>query len=100
MFLSILLLPILQVKGPPSGEPAHLTILSAALALAEKFPNKAANPLLASFNDPKTFDGQEHYHTSKFLAQIFLWNLIDYVLAKDVIVNLSDPAWCRGTGLG
>ncbi|KAF7906409.1 hypothetical protein EAF00_000688 [Botryotinia globosa] len=95
MFLSILLLPILEMKDPPNDEPAHLTIVSAALALAVKFPNKAANPLLASFDDPKAFDGQEHYHTSKLLAHMFLWNLVDYVSAKDVIVNLADPAWCR-----
>ncbi|TGO41346.1 hypothetical protein BHYA_0023g00560 [Botrytis hyacinthi] len=100
MFLSILLLPILKVKGLPSGEPAHLTIVSAALALAAEFPNKAANPLLASFDDPKTSDRQEHYHTSKLLTHMFLWNLVDYVSAKDVIVNLADPAWCRGTGIG
>ncbi|TGO18904.1 hypothetical protein BTUL_0007g01230 [Botrytis tulipae] len=100
MFLSILLFPILKAKGPPSGEPAHLTILSAALALAAKFSNQAANPLLAYFDNPKTFDGRELYHTSQLLAHIFLWNLVDYVSAKDVIVNLAGPAWCRGTGLG
>lgn len=70
--LSILLLPILKAKGPLSGEPAHLTIVSAALALAASFSNKTANPLIASFDDPKAFDGQEHYHTYELLAHMFL----------------------------
>ncbi|TRX96931.1 hypothetical protein FHL15_002237 [Xylaria flabelliformis] len=102
MLLALLLLPTLKAKGPPRApgqEPAHLTIVSAALTLAAKFPNRDANPLLPSFNDPKTFDAQEHYHSNKLLAHMFLWNLVDYVSADDVVVNLADPAWCKGTGL-
>ena len=33
------------------------------------------------------------------LAHMFLWNLVDYVSADDVVVNLADPAWCKGTEL-
>lgn len=91
-FLAILLLPILKAKGPPGGQPAHLTIVSAALTLAAKFPNRGANPLLPSFDDPKTFDRQEHYHSSKLMMHMFLWKLVDIVSANDVIVNLADPA--------
>ncbi|KAJ8122989.1 hypothetical protein ONZ43_g952 [Nemania bipapillata] len=100
MLLTILLLPTLKAKGPPRGqEPAHLTIVSAALTLAAKFPNRDANPLLPSFDDAKTFDAQEHYHSNKLLAHMFLWKLVDYVSAEDVVVNLADPAWCKGTEL-
>ncbi|KAK3389937.1 hypothetical protein B0H63DRAFT_428481 [Podospora didyma] len=99
MLLAVLLLPILKAKRQPSGPPARLTIVSAALTLAAKFPNRAAIPLLPSFDDPATFDREEHYHSSKLLAHIFLWNLVDYVSADDVIVNLADPAWCKGTEL-
>lgn len=98
MLLTLLLLPTLKTKGPPQGEgPAHLTIVSAALSLAAKFPNRDANPLLPSFDDAKTFDTQEHYHSNKLLAHMFLWKLVDYVSADDVIVNLADPAFCKGT---
>ncbi|KAI1113851.1 NAD(P)-binding protein [Nemania sp. NC0429] len=98
MLLALLLLPTLKAKGPPRGqEPAHLTIVSAALTLAAKFPNRDANPLLPSFDDAKTFDVQEHYHSNKLLAHMFLWKLVDYVSADDVVVNLADPAWCKGT---
>ena len=99
MLLAILLLPTLKSKGPPSGQPAHLTVVSAALTLAAKFPNRDANPLLPSFDDPKTFDREENYNSSKLLAHMFLWKLIDYVSADDIIVNLADPAWCKGTEL-
>ncbi|EOD42918.1 putative short-chain dehydrogenase reductase family protein [Neofusicoccum parvum UCRNP2] len=99
VFLAILLLPVLKAKGPSDGQPARLTIVSAALTLAAKFPNKDARPLLQSFDDPKSFDHQENYNSSKLLAHMFLWKLVDYVSADDVIVNLADPAWCKGTEL-
>ncbi|KAI1150667.1 NAD(P)-binding protein [Nemania diffusa] len=101
MLLAVLLLPALKAKRPPRGqEPAHLTIVNAALTLVAKFPNRDATPLLPSFDDAKTFDAQEHYNSNKLLAHMFLWKLVDYVSADDVVVNLADPAWVKGTGLG
>jgi NAD(P)-dependent dehydrogenase (short-subunit alcohol dehydrogenase family) len=98
MLLALFLLPILKAKGPPAA-PAHLTIVNAALTIAAaKFPNRDANPLFPSFDDPKTFS-QENYNSSKLLAHMFLWNLVDYVKADDVIINLADPAWVKGTEL-
>lgn len=35
------------------SEPAHLTLVSAALTLIATFPNRSSIPLLPSFNDPK-----------------------------------------------
>ncbi|KAF2095837.1 NAD(P)-binding protein [Rhizodiscina lignyota] len=99
VLLAILLLPILKGKRPAGGDPAHLTIVSAALTLAARFPNRDRNPLLPSFDDPKTYNPREQYMSSKVLMQMFLWKLVDYVSADDVIVNLADPAWCKGTEL-
>lgn len=99
MLLALLLLPILKAKRSSAGEPPHLTIVSAALSLAAKFPNRNAIPLLPSFDDPKTFNPGDSYNSSKLLAHMFLWKLVDYVSADDVIVNLADPAWCKGTDL-
>lgn len=96
--LLLLLLPILKAKRLPNGPPAHLTIASAALSLIAKFPQKAAFPLFPALDNPKTYSA-ENYNTSKLLCQMFLWNLVDYVSADDVIVNLADPAWCKGTEL-
>lgn len=99
VLLALLLLPTLKAKGPPNGDPARLTIVSAALSLAAKLPNKNANPLLPSFDDPKTYAPLEHYKASKLLAHMFLWNIVDHVSADDVIINLADPAWVKGTNL-
>ncbi len=100
MFLALLLLPILKAKGPPDGRPARLTIVGAARSLAAKFPHRVAHPLLPSFDDPKTYIPDQNYNTTKLLAHMFLWKLVDYVSADDVIVNIADPAWCKGTEVG
>ncbi|KAJ3958395.1 hypothetical protein N0V92_005037 [Colletotrichum tropicale] len=87
VLLAILLLPVLKAKRKPNGDPAHLTIVNAALTLAASFPNRDAKPLLPSFDDPKTFSS-ETYNSSKLLAHMFLWKLSGIVSADDVIVNL------------
>jgi len=99
ILLALLLLPILEAKcvANSMSEPAHLTLVSAALTLIATFPNRSSIPLLPSFNDPKIFDGESHYRTSKLLAHFFLWKLVDIVSADNVIVNLADPAWVKGT---
>jgi NAD(P)-dependent dehydrogenase (short-subunit alcohol dehydrogenase family) len=98
--LSILLLPILKSKSP-AGTPGRLTIVSSALALNAKFPNSKQSPLLPSFDNPKTtpFDPHERYSSSKLLGHMFLYKLVDYVSAEDVVVNLVEPGFINGTGL-
>ena len=98
VLLAILLLPILKSKSPP-GTAGRLTISNAALSLAAKFPNRDEVPLLPSFDTPKYFDAIDRYNSSKVLAHIFLWKLVDYVSADDVIVNLTDPGFVKGTDL-
>ena len=99
MLLAILLLPILKAKRPLNAPPARLTIVSAALTLAAKFPERNRVPVLAAFDDPALFTNDETYNSTKLLAHMFLWHLVDRVSATDVIVNLADPAWCKGTKL-
>ncbi|RYP77499.1 hypothetical protein DL771_001072 [Monosporascus sp. 5C6A] len=96
--LTILLLPILKSESPAGG-PGRLTIADAALSLAAKFPNKNKDPLLPSFDDVKTFVGIGRYNTSKLLVQMSLWKLVDYVSADDVVVNVADPGFVKGTDL-
>ncbi|KAI1087247.1 NAD(P)-binding protein [Rostrohypoxylon terebratum] len=96
--LGILLLPALKSKSPP-GTPGRLTIVSAALTLVAKFPNRDENPLLPSFDNPKYWDPNDQYCSSKLLMHLFLWKLVDYVSADDVIVNLADPGFVKGTEL-
>lgn len=98
VLLTILLLPILKAERG-TGEPSHLSIINAALSLAASFPNRDKDPLLASFDDQATYHPQGQYMSTKVLAHMFVWKLVDYVSADDVIVNLADPAWCKGTEL-
>ncbi|OAL26134.1 hypothetical protein AYO20_10187 [Fonsecaea nubica] len=98
VFLAILMLPVLKSKAP-AGKPGRLTIVNAALSLTAKFPTKDRTPLLPSFDDPKAFNISETYNTSKVLAHMFLWKLVDYVSADDVVVNLVDPGFVKGTRL-
>ena len=96
--LAILLLLILKAKTA-KDEPGRLTISNAALTLHANFPNRHAKRLLPSFDDPKFFDPGEQYSSSKLLAHFFLWELVEYVSAHDVIMNLADPGFVKGTQL-
>ncbi|KAK0625082.1 hypothetical protein B0T17DRAFT_617218 [Bombardia bombarda] len=102
VLLAVLLLPILKSKSRNNKDlqqTPHITIVSAALTLNATIPNPVANqPLISSLNHP-TNPREEQYTTSKLLAHMFLWKLVDFVSASDVIVNLADPAWCKGTSL-
>lgn len=101
VLLLVLLVPILKGKHAKSklSDPPRITITSAALSLLAQFPNRKADPFLPSFDDPSNFNGTEQYNSSKALAQMFLWKLVDYVKVEDVILNLADPAFVRGTNL-
>jgi NAD(P)-dependent dehydrogenase (short-subunit alcohol dehydrogenase family) len=96
--LAILMLPILKSKSP---QPGRLTIVNSGLAVTSEFPNSNDSPLIPSFDDPKNvaWDPMVRYSCSKLLGHLFLWKLVDYVSADDVIVNLVDPGFCKGTQL-
>lgn len=101
VFLAILLLPILKAKSPV-GTPGRLTIINAALALTAALPTTNGHKsLLAALDDPKAFVNytDKQYNTSKVLAQMFAYKLVDYVSADDVVVNLVCPGFVKGTGL-
>lgn len=96
VLLAMLLLPILKRNGPSNGSPARLTIVNAAVTLVAKFPERDAVPVLAALDEPKNH-GMEIYQTSKLLAHMWLWKAVEYVDAEDVVVNLADCAWVKGT---
>ena len=98
MFLAILLLPTLKQKSPV-GEPGRLTIVTSMLSMTVKFPNKKEVPLIPSFDNKKFFDPMDIYPTSKLLGQLFIWKLTDLVSADDVVVNLVEPGFIKGTEL-
>ncbi|CAK7222523.1 hypothetical protein SCUCBS95973_004870 [Sporothrix curviconia] len=98
MLLGILLLPTLKSKSP-AGKPGRLTISTAMLSATAKFPNKNKVPLLPSFNDESIFDMSDMYATSKLLGQLFLWKLTDAVSADNVVINMVEPGFIKGTDL-
>ncbi|KAJ5605629.1 hypothetical protein N7510_008410 [Penicillium lagena] len=98
MLLAILLLPVLRNKSPV-GSRGVLTIVTSMLSMTAKFANKNKVPLLKSFDDVKLFDSLDIYPTSKFLGQFFIWKLTDLVSADDVLVNLVEPGFVKGTEL-
>lgn len=99
MLLAVLLLPVLKAKRVPGAAPAHLTIVNSMLSLGVTLSNKNEAPLFQSFDNPRNFSAVQQYNLTKLLAHMFLWNLVDYVSADDVIVNLADPAFVKGTDL-
>jgi NAD(P)-dependent dehydrogenase (short-subunit alcohol dehydrogenase family) len=100
MLLATLLLPILKNKSL-QGTPGRLSIVSSGTTLLTKFSNSQRSPLLKSFDDIKTSPtpGSQTYGATKVLCQMFIYKLVDYVSADDVVVNLVDPGMTRGTGL-
>lgn len=98
VLLCILMLPILKKKSP-AGIPGRLLVVSSAVALTAKFPEASLSPLLQSFDDPKTFDPRQQYGLSKLLGHMFLYKLVDYVSADDVVVNIIEPGFTKGTEL-
>ena len=99
MLLTVLFLPILKAKRLPGVAPAHLTIVNSMLSLGATLSNQSETSLFQSFDNPQKFSAIQQYNNTKLLAHMFLWNLVDYVSADDVIVNLADPAFVKGTGL-
>lgn len=95
--LSVLLLPILKRKAV-SG-PGRLTIIGTGLAFNAKFETSHAQVLLASLDEAANFDPFDRYETSKLLYLMFLYKLTDIVDAEDVVVNVVDPGFVRGTDL-
>jgi NAD(P)-dependent dehydrogenase (short-subunit alcohol dehydrogenase family) len=102
--LVLLLVPMLKqlkVKSKLSmSAPPHITVVTSVTATLAKIANRRARPFLASFDDPKFWDGTERYGSSKLLGQLFLVKLADCVKSSDVIINMVDPGAVKGTKLG
>ncbi|TKA73233.1 hypothetical protein B0A55_06051 [Friedmanniomyces simplex] len=99
--LAFLLLPVLKRSSRP-GHPGRLSIVSSGLALASRFSNHDAVPLIPSFDKLGPFSvmaGQERYSTTKTMECMFVYKLSQLVAADEVIVNAVDPGFTKGTAL-
>lgn len=97
--LTILLLPVLAAKKESTGKLGRIVIVSSETADWCKFKEQNSVPLLPAFNDPKMFEMQERYYTSKLLEELFLKQLVKYVPASVAVVNAVNPGFCYGSGL-
>lgn len=98
VLLSFLLLPILKAKTP-AGKPGRLTIVNSGTALAAKLPRRHETPYLSTFDDESKFDMLEHYPATKALAHFWILKLAERVRKEDVVVNIVDPGFVKGTQL-
>jgi len=100
VLLTILLVPVLKSKLQKTGPP-HITISTSILATLSKFPNRNERPLLSSFDDTEItpWDAHDRYPVSKLLSQLLLVKLAGYVNPDDVIINMVEPGFVKGTEL-
>ena len=96
--LAFQLLPIMAHKASPS-KPSTLTIVGSETAEWASFKEQNENPIIPAFNNPKYFDLQDRYYTSKLLAEFFLVQLHHSVPSSKVIINVVNPGFCYGSGL-
>ena len=97
--LAILLLPILKVKSP-LGEPGRLSIVSSGTARGAKLSETKGTSILAALDDQsRPWKPVERYAVSKLLGHLFIVELVHYINADDVVVNLVDPGLVKGTDL-
>ncbi|KAK6369678.1 hypothetical protein LTS17_009584 [Exophiala oligosperma] len=100
VLLALLLIPSLCTKRPPGGQPGRLTMVNSGLSLVGKLPlnpKKPEQPILQSFDNKENFSSTSWYNNSKTLMHLFLWKLSEYLHADDVIVNIVDPGYVKGT---
>lgn len=99
MLLVVLLLPVLKTKSPP-GKPGRLTIVSSGTARGATISEPKGTPILPALDDKlRPWNPVERYAVSKLLGHLFMVNLVRYVSADDVVVNLVDPGLVKGTNL-
>lgn len=97
VLLCLLLLPVLKRKT--GNDPGRMTIIGSGLAFGAKFKTRNASPLLGSLDEVENFDAFDRYETSKLLCLMFLYSLEQIVAAEDVVINVVDPGFVRGTSL-
>lgn len=99
MLLGILLLPILKAKSPV-GEPGRLTIVSSGTARGARLDGAADSAVLPALDDgSRPWSPVTRYAVSKLLGHLFIVDLVRYVNADDVVINLADPGLVKDTNL-
>ena len=99
MLLAILLLPVIKSKKVPGVIP-RITISNAVLASLAKLPNWQGKSLLQALDSKdEPYAGPNRYNVTKLLCQLFFVKLADVVDPNDVIINMVEPGYTKGTSL-
>lgn len=96
--LALQLLPIMA-KTSANSHPGTITLVGSETAEWAKFNEQEKQPIFPTFNDPKYFDLQDRYYTSKLLEEFFVRQLCQIVPNSKVIINIVNPGFCYGSGL-
>ena len=99
VLLAIQLLPILDKKNSSRSRPGTIAIVGSETAEWAAFKEQKENPILPAFRNPKYFDMEDRYYTSKLLQEMALIEICSIVPSSRGIVNIVNPGFCYGSGL-
>ncbi|KAF6225124.1 hypothetical protein HO133_010320 [Letharia lupina] len=97
--LAIQLLPVMDKKNSTRSRPGTITIVGSETAEWAMFKEQKQDPIFPAFNNPKYFDMQDRYYTSKLLQEILLIEMCRTLPSSRGIVNVVNPGFCYGSGL-
>ncbi|MCJ1384073.1 hypothetical protein MMC17_007189 [Xylographa soralifera] len=97
--LTILLLPNMAERKNGS-QPGRIVIVGSETAAWCKFREQKQSPILPAFNEPKLFEMQERYHTSKLLDELVLVQLVNHVSSSVAVITAVNPREVSGGVVG
>lgn len=98
VLLTVLLLPVLRSKKIDSTVP-RITVVNMVLATLSKLPELKDRPLLKVLDLEDNWDAPNRYNVTKLLVQLFLVKLCNMVDPNDVVINMVEPGFTKGTDL-
>ncbi|CAG8950032.1 hypothetical protein HYFRA_00004366 [Hymenoscyphus fraxineus] len=101
VFLAMMLVPVLRSQraaGAGASKPPVLSIVGSDMAYSHTLKTKG--PILAQFDDPKSFGQMPTYANAKMLLMMFVAKLAELVKPEELLINLCNPGMTKGTSLG
>ncbi|KAI5918410.1 retinol dehydrogenase 12 [Camillea tinctor] len=103
VYLTMLLIPVLRAKKAASissaSRPPTISIVGSDTAYSGANLKPEA-PVLAQFDNAKTYGVISAYANSKLILMFFFARLAALVDPADVLLNMPNPGMTKGTGLG
>lgn len=98
VLLTVLLLPVLRSKRIDGSVP-RITVVNMVMATLAKLPELKDRPLLQTLDLGESWDAPNRYNVTKLLVQLFLAKLCDMVDPDEVVINMVEPGFTKGTDL-